>query len=69
MGFKHKEGYGSIFHQDKEGNDSRPDYKGKVTDPTGKEWDVALWKSETKAGEPMLQVRIDEPFKKDQSPI
>ena len=67
--FKHKDTYGSLFPVDKEGNDSRPDYKGKCTTPDGQEYDIAIWKSQTKAGEPILQFRIDEPYQKDESPI
>tara|TARA_R110002110_G_scaffold185473_2_gene392581 strand:- start:57 stop:275 length:219 start_codon:yes stop_codon:yes gene_type:complete len=69
--FKHKDGFGTVFEEDKEGNENRPDYKGKCTTPDGTELSLALWKSETKEGKPTLSVKIEVPkvFSKDESPI
>jgi len=67
--FKHNPGYGTLWYQDQVEGSNRPLAKGKVTTPNGDEFEVAIWKSKTKSGDDVLQVRIDEPYKKDESPI
>lgn len=56
---------GVLFHNDKEGNDKRPDYKGKLN-VEGKEYELAGWKRIAKSsGKAFLSVKISEPFNKD----
>ncbi len=72
MAFKHKEGYGTIFPNDKGDNPNRPDYKGSMTTPDGQAWSLSLWKAETREGKPSLQVKIEKPYvapASDESPI
>ena len=69
MAFKHKDTYGTVFKEEKDGNENRPDYKGKCTAPDGTEYSLALWEGQTKEGKPTFQVRIDVPYNKDESPI
>ena len=51
-----------VFKNDKDGNDKKPDYKGKVN-VDGVEKEVALWIGKTKNGNEMLKGKVQEPFK------
>lgn len=67
--FKHKEGYGTLWYQDQKEGANRPIAKGKGTTPGGEEIEIAIWKGKTQSGDDVIQVRIDEPYNKDESPI
>lgn len=59
--FEHKPGSGSIFENGYKDNDRQPDYKGKIKDPTGKEWDISGWWKESRNGQ-FLSLAIQEPW-------
>ena len=51
---------GVLFQNDKEGNDKRPDYKGKIN-VEGAEFEIAGWKRVAKSsGKPFLSLKIQE---------
>jgi len=56
--YKHKENSGSVFLNDKEGNDRRPDYKGSA-DIGGEDYYVAMWRRETKDGKEYLSMSLE----------
>jgi len=49
MAYEKKDGDISIFANDKQGNDKRPDFKGSAL-IDGKEYDVALWTRQSQSG-------------------
>lgn len=55
---------GALFKNDKEGNDNRPDYKGPLN-VEGKEWRVAAWLKESKAGNKYLSLSVEPPYESD----
>ena len=54
------------FRNDKEGNEKKPDYKGKVN-VDGIEKEIALWIGQTKNGNEMLKGKVTEPWKKPEA--
>lgn len=57
--FEHKENTGSVFTNDKKGNDKAPDLKGQVN-VGGKLYDVAMWVKEGNKGK-YYSMKVDEP--------
>ena len=49
--YKHKDGSGSLFKNKYKDTETKPDYKGTCTDPSGKIWELAGWASKTNEGE------------------
>lgn len=58
---------GVLFKNDKEGNDKRPDYTGKFTDATGKEWRLAAWLREGQKGK-FMSIKASEPQQQNEAP-
>ena len=56
---------GVLFQNDKEGNEKRPDYTGKL-DVEGVPFRIAGWKRVGKSGKPFLSLKISEPQEFDQ---
>jgi len=54
----------SVFVNDKQGNEKRPDYTGKVN-VEGKEYSVSMWKRESQNGVKYLSGQIQEPRVKE----
>ena len=52
---------GAIFKNDKKTAENHPEYKGKIN-VEGKDFDVALWLKESKAGMKYFSVSISEPY-------
>lgn len=50
---------GVLFQNDKDGNEKRPDYKGKLN-VDGKDYELAGWKRVSKKGQPFLSLKIEE---------
>lgn len=50
MAFEHKPGQFSLFKNDKQGNESRPDYWGEGKDLEGRPIRVSAWIKQGKAG-------------------
>jgi uncharacterized protein (DUF736 family) len=50
-----------LFPQDKEGNDKRPDFKGKGL-LNGEEFEVSVWKNISKAGKPYMSGQLQPPY-------
>lgn len=63
-----KENTGAIFKNDKKTSDKAPDYKGKIN-VDGVDKDIALWLRESKNGVKYFSVKIEEPFKKSETPL
>ncbi len=57
-----KAGTISVFKGDKEGNDKRPDWSGNLKTPDGKDFQVALWISESQKGTIYLSGKVNEPY-------
>jgi len=69
MAFEPKDGMGSLFKNDKKGNDKAPDYRGDVM-VDGKVYQLAGWKKLTSKGDGMLSLSIKhkEDYKKEEKP-
>tara|TARA_Y100000296_G_C4992956_1_gene166325 strand:+ start:37 stop:273 length:237 start_codon:yes stop_codon:yes gene_type:complete len=50
-----------VFPNDKEGNEKRPDFTGKIL-WNGEEINVSLWKNTSKAGKPYLSGQVQKPY-------
>lgn len=61
--FKHKENTGTLFRQDKGGNEKRPDYRG-VLNVEGRDLELAGWVREGKSGK-FLSLKVQEPRKRE----
>ncbi len=57
-----KAGTVSLFNNDKEGNDKRPDYTGNLKTPDGKEFKISLWNSVSQKGTNYLSGKVDIPY-------
>jgi len=57
--FEHKENTGSVFTNDKKGNDKAPDLKGQVN-VGGKLYDVAMWVKDGNKGK-YYSMKVEEP--------
>lgn len=51
---------GALFKNDKEGNESRPDYKGKLN-VEGKDLEIAAWLKTSKSGTKYMSLVVSEP--------
>lgn len=58
--FTHKENTGSVFKNDKKGNDKAPEYKGSAN-INGRVMDIALWYAQNKKGETYFSLKFQEP--------
>lgn len=74
MAYEKKDGDISLFPNDKQGNEKRPDYKGTVL-IGGTEYEVAMWKRTSSKGNEFLsgtakptQGEKKEPNKEEQKP-
>lgn len=57
-----------LFKNEKKEKEKQPDYTGKMTDENGKEWNIAGWVKESKAGRKFISGNIQEPQKKEDGP-
>jgi len=55
--FEHRPDSGSLFLNDKAGNDARPDFKGEGIFHGVPSW-LSIWKKKTKAGDTWLSIQI-----------
>tara|TARA_R100000935_G_scaffold56548_1_gene88342 strand:- start:1340 stop:1621 length:282 start_codon:yes stop_codon:yes gene_type:complete len=62
--YKHKDGSGSLFKNKYKDTETKPDYKGTCTDPSGKIWELAGWASKTNEGESYLSIKLQEVYVK-----
>lgn len=60
MAYEQKEKSGSLFPNDKKGNDKAPDMTGTFT-LDGTKWNVAGWKTKSKDGKPYMSLKVSEP--------
>lgn len=67
MTYEKKDGDVSLFANDKEGNDKRPDYKGTAL-IGGVEYEVALWNRVSQKGTPFLSGSIKKAGEKKEQP-
>jgi len=61
--FRNNPGNGQLFKNTYKTEDKHPDYKGKMTDPSGKEWDLSAWLKTGQNGK-FLSIAIQEPYVK-----
>ena len=61
--FKHKEGFGSVFGNDKKQNEGQPDFIGDAL-WRGEIVRIALWKKKDKNGKTYLNAKLSEELKK-----
>jgi hypothetical protein len=64
--FKHKEGFGSVFGNDKKQNESQPDFIGDAL-WRGETVRIAFWKKKDKNGKTYLSLKLSEEYKKPDS--
>ena len=57
-----KPGKVNLFRVDKEGNDKRPDWSGKGKTLEGKDFEIALWDSQSQKGTNYLSGSVSEPY-------
>ncbi len=50
---------GVLFVNDKDGNEARPDFTGKIN-VNGEDYRIAAWKKESKAGGEFLSISVSE---------
>lgn len=55
---------GVLFQNDKDGNEKRPDYKGKLN-VNGKNLEIAGWKRLSKKGQPFLSLKVSDPAQEE----
>jgi hypothetical protein len=58
MAYEQKPGQGSIFKNDKQGNEARPDYTGTGMTPDGKEIKFSVWVKRPKDKPPYFSVSM-----------
>lgn len=61
--FEHKEGFGSVFGNDKKQNESQPDFTGDAL-WRGEIVRIAFWKKKDKNGKTYLSLKLSEEYKK-----
>ena len=57
---------GVLFKNDSQ-NERAPSYKGKIN-VDGKEYELAAWIRDSKAGTKFMSLKVQEPFKKENKP-
>lgn len=60
MAYEQKDNSGSLFKNDKDGNDKRPDYKGEGM-VFGKMVKLAAWAKTSQKGTEYLSIKFEEP--------
>lgn len=60
--YEQQPGTVSVFKNDKEGNDKRPDYTGNLKTPGGEELRISLWLTTSSSGTTYLSGKVDEPY-------
>ena len=61
MAYEIEEGQVSVFVNDKDGNDKRPDYTGKGLF-NGQEFQISLWKTTSKNGLDYMSGKVQKPY-------
>lgn len=56
--YEQKEGQGSLFKNDKKGNDKAPDYRGSIK-VTGKTFNIVGWVKDAKNGSKFLSLKVE----------
>ena len=57
--YEQKDMTGSLFENDKAGNDARPDLRGSVT-IDGTKYSISAWHNESKAGKKYVSLKVSE---------
>jgi len=60
--YEQQPGTVSVFKNDKEGNEKRPDYTGNLKTPAGEELRISLWLTTSSSGTTYLSGKVDEPY-------
>lgn len=66
--YEQKPGYGSLFKNEFKQAEKQPDYKGDLTDPNGKKWQLGAWLKKDKNGKTFMSLRMSEPFQREAQP-
>lgn len=64
MAYEQKDNSGALFKNDKDGNESRPDYRGDCL-VNGVKWEMSAWIKEGKSGK-FMSLAFKEPFAKQE---
>ena len=68
MTYEQKPGQGSMFKNDKAAeNEKAPVYKGTLTTPDGKKWELAAWVRESSAGIKYMSLAVKEPYQQQEA--
>ena len=54
----------NLFKNKYKDTETKPDYKGTCTDPSGKVWELASWVSKTNEGEAYMSIKLQEVYVK-----
>ena len=68
MAYEQKEKSGSLFPNDKKGNDKAPDMTGTFT-LNGTKYNLAGWKTKSKDGKPYMSLKVSEKQEDDGIPF
>lgn len=60
--YEQQPGTVSVFKNNKEGNEKRPDYTGNLKTPSGEELRISLWLTTSSNGTTYLNGKVDEPY-------
>jgi uncharacterized protein (DUF736 family) len=63
MAYELKNGSGTIFKNDKKGNEKAPEYRGEIKTPSGETFEISLWVKDGQKGK-FFSVSVKEPYKK-----
>ena len=64
--YEQKEYTGTLFKNDKQGNEKRPDYRGKIN-VNGQEFELSAWIKEGKKGK-FMSLSVQEPRQQESAP-
>jgi uncharacterized protein (DUF736 family) len=67
MSYEQKNNNGALFKNDKDGVDTRPDYRGKAR-VNGADVEISAWIKKSKAGTTYMSLSFQEPRQRDAKP-
>ena len=68
MAYEQKPGQGSLFKNDKANeNEKAPVYKGTLTTPDGKKYEISAWVRESQNGVKYMSLAVKEPYQQQEA--
>jgi uncharacterized protein (DUF736 family) len=67
MSYEQKDNNGALFKNDKDGVDTRPDYRGKAR-VNGADVEISAWIKKAKSGTTYMSLSFQEPRQRDTKP-